>query len=45
MKKFIYSIAVEVIADDQDHATWLIYNTKLDDLKTNCFEIEEEEID
>jgi hypothetical protein len=45
MKKFIYSIAVEVVAEDQDHATWLIYSTKLAELKTNCFEIEEEEID
>lgn len=45
MPKFIYSIAVEVIADDQDEATWLIYGTPLKDLKTNCFEIEIEEID
>ncbi len=44
MKKFIYSIAIEVIAENQDDATWQIYNTKLDDLKTNCFDIEEEEL-
>ena len=45
MKKFIYSIAIEVIAEDQDDATWTIYNTKLNDLNTNCFDIEEMEID
>jgi hypothetical protein len=45
MQKFIYSIAVEVIAEDQDEATWRIYNTNLSELKTDCFEIEIEEID
>jgi hypothetical protein len=43
MPKFIYSIAVEVIADDQDEATYLIYSTPLKELKTDCFEIEIEE--
>jgi hypothetical protein len=41
MKRFIYSIAVEVIAEDQEDATWQIYNTNLSELKTDCFEIEE----
>jgi hypothetical protein len=43
MPKFIYTIAVEVDAIDQDDATWIIYNTPLDKLKTDCFEIEVED--
>jgi hypothetical protein len=42
MSKFIYTIAVEVDAIDQDEATYLIYNTKLEELETMCLEIEEE---
>ena len=42
--KFIYTIAVEVEAIDQDEATWIIYNTNLENLKTDCLEIETEEI-
>ena len=42
MSKFIYTIAVEVEAVDQDEATYIIYSTPLDLLKTNCLEIEEE---
>ncbi|MFN7322717.1 MAG: hypothetical protein ACK5SP_00465 [bacterium] len=45
MPKFIYTIAVEVEAIDQDEATWVIYNTNLENLKTDCLEIEIEEID
>ncbi len=45
MPKFIYTIAVEVDAIDQDEATYLIYNTPLEKLKTDCLEIEIEEID
>jgi hypothetical protein len=41
--KFIYTIAVEVESIDQDEATWIIYNTPLDKLKTDCLEIEIEE--
>jgi hypothetical protein len=44
MTKFIYTIAVEVDAIDQDEATWLIYNSKLENLKTDCLEIDIEEI-
>ena len=43
MPKFIYIIAVEVDALDQDEATYLIYNTPLENLETNCLEIEIEE--
>jgi hypothetical protein len=43
MPKFIYTIAVEVDAVDQDEATYLIYNTPLKNLETNCLEIEIEE--
>ena len=43
MPKFIYTIAVDVEAIDQDEATWLIYNTPLENLETNCLEIEIEE--
>lgn len=43
MPKFIYTIAVEVDAIDQDEATWIIYNTNLENLKTDCLEIEIEE--
>jgi hypothetical protein len=43
MPKFIYTIAVEVDAVDQDEATYLIYNTPLENLETNCLEIEIEE--
>jgi hypothetical protein len=43
MPKFIYTIAVEVDAIDQDEATWVIYNTHLDKLNTNCLEIEIED--
>ncbi len=43
MPKFIYTIAVEVDAIDQDEATFLIYNTPLENLKTDCLEIEIEE--
>jgi hypothetical protein len=42
MSKWIYTISVEVDAIDQDEATWLIYNTPLEKLKTDCLEIEEE---
>jgi hypothetical protein len=45
MKKFIYTIAIEVDAIDQEDASWKIYNTKLDDLKTDCLEIDEEDLD
>jgi hypothetical protein len=45
MKKFIYTIAVEVNAIDQDEATYLIYNTPLENLNTNCLEIEIEGIE
>jgi hypothetical protein len=45
MPKFIYTIAVEVNAIDQDEATYLIYNTPLEKLNTDCLEIEIEEID
>jgi hypothetical protein len=45
MPKFIYTIAVEVDAIDQDEATYLIYNTPLEKLNTDCLEIEIEEID
>ena len=43
MPKFIYTIAVEVEAIDQDEATWVIYNTPLEKLNTDCLEIEIEE--
>ena len=43
MPKFIYTIAVDVEAIDQDEATYLIYNTPLENLETNCLEIEIEE--
>ena len=43
MPKFIYTIAVEVDAIDQDEATWSIYNTPLEKLKTDCLEIEIED--
>ena len=42
MARFIYTIAIEVDAIDQDEATWIIYNTNLENLKTDCLEIEEE---
>jgi hypothetical protein len=45
MPKFIYTIAVDVEAIDQDEATWLIYNTPLKELNTDCLEIEIEEIE
>lgn len=44
MERFIYTIAVYVDANDQDEATYLIYNTPLKNLKTDCLEIEIEEI-
>lgn len=40
MPKFIYTIAVDVEAVDQDEATWLIYNIPLTRLNTDCLEIE-----
>jgi len=43
MPKFIYTLSVEVDAIDQNEATWVIYNTNLDDLNTQCLEIEMEE--
>ena len=43
MSKFIYTIAIEVEAIDQDEATDIIYNTPLEKLKTDCLEIEIEE--
>lgn len=43
MPNFIYTIVVEVDAIDQDEATYLIYSTPLEKLKTNCLEIEIEE--
>ncbi len=43
MPKFIYTISIEVDALDQDEATYLIYNTPLENLETNCLEIEIEE--
>lgn len=42
MSKFIYTIAIEVDAIDQDEATYIIYSTPLDLLTTNCLEIKEE---
>lgn len=43
MTKFIYTLSVEVDAQDQDEATYLIYSTPLDQLDTMCLEIEMEE--
>jgi hypothetical protein len=43
MTTFIYTMAIEVNAIDQDEATWLIYNTPLEKLNTYCLDIEEEE--
>ncbi len=43
MPKFIYTISIEVDAIDQDEATYLIYNTPLENLNTDCLEIEIEE--
>jgi hypothetical protein len=43
MTKWIYTISVEVDAIDQDEATFLIYNTPLNQLDTMCLEIENEE--
>lgn len=42
MSKFIYTISVEVDAIDQDEATYIVYNTPLENLDTMCLEIEEE---
>lgn len=42
MPKFIYTISVEVDAIDQDEATYLVYNTPLENLDAMCLEIEEE---
>lgn len=42
MPKFIYTISVEVDAIDQDEATYIVYNTTLENLDTMCLEIEEE---
>jgi hypothetical protein len=43
MPKFIYTISIEVDAIDQDEATYTVYNTKLENLNTDCLEIEIEE--
>ena len=43
MTKYIYTISVEIDAQDQDEATYLIYNTPLEQLDTMCLEIETEE--
>lgn len=43
MKKFIYTISVEVDAIDQDEATYIIYNTPLENLEATCLEIEIED--
>jgi hypothetical protein len=40
MPQFIYTIAVYVDADNQDEATDIIYSTPLNDLTTDCIEIE-----
>jgi hypothetical protein len=45
MPKFIYTLSVEVDAIDQDEATYLVYNTKLENLETMCLEIEIEDED
>lgn len=41
MPKFIYTVSIEVDAKDQEWATWLVYNTPLNKLDTDCLEIEE----
>ena len=41
MSTWVYTIAVEIEADNQDDATYLIYNTPLEKLNTDCLEIEE----
>ena len=41
MSKWIYTISVDVEAIDQDEATWIIYNTPLEQVNTDCPEIEE----
>jgi hypothetical protein len=43
MTKFIYTISVEVDAQDQDEATYLVYNTPLENLDAMCLEIEVED--
>jgi hypothetical protein len=45
MAKFIYTLSVEVDAIDQDEATHIVYNTKLENLDTMCLEIEIEDED
>lgn len=42
MTKFIYTISVEVDAVDQDEATYIIYNTPLENLDAMCLKIEVE---
>lgn len=43
MTKFIYTVSIEVNAIDQDEATYLVYNTPLNKLETDCLDIEIEE--